>query len=83
VHTDDDLICAIDIDRYGDTGVQSSLCGKKVQITNTENGNTVTVTIADACPTCTNGNSIDLSVAAFKHLDTLGTGEVPIKWEFV
>lgn len=37
---------------------------------------TVTVTIADACPTCNNGNSIDLSLAAFKQLATLEQGLV-------
>lgn len=36
----------------------------------------VVVTIADACPTCNNGNSIDLSVAAFKHIATLDEGLV-------
>jgi rare lipoprotein A (peptidoglycan hydrolase) len=61
----------------------SSLCGKQVKITNTANQKTVTVTIEDACPTCENNNSIDLSVAAFKAIADLATGEVPISWSFV
>jgi len=83
VHSDSAMIAAIDADRYGDTGKVSSLCGKQVQITNTKNKKSVTVTIADACPTCENSNSIDLSVAAFKSIATLDEGEVPITWNFL
>jgi expansin (peptidoglycan-binding protein) len=83
VHSDNDLIAAIDVDRYGNTGVQSSLCGKQVKITNPANKKSVTVTIADACPTCENSNSIDLSVGAFTQIATEAQGEVAIDWEFV
>ncbi|KAI9466322.1 plant expansin [Lactarius psammicola] len=83
VHSDSDFICAIDADRYGNTSARSGLCGKQVKITNTKNGKTVTVTIADACPTCKNGNSIDLSVAAFEAIAPLGDGIAPIEWTFV
>ncbi|KAF5358001.1 hypothetical protein D9756_001519 [Leucocoprinus leucothites] len=82
-HSDNDLIAAMDVDRYGNTSRKSSLCGKRVRIINTKNGKSVTVTVADACPTCDNGNSIDLSVAAFKRIATLDEGEVPIKWQYV
>lgn len=82
VHSDNDLIAAIDADRYGNTGVTSPLCGRKVVITNQQNKKTVTVTIVDACPTCNNGNSIDLSVAAFKAIADESTGIVPIAWQF-
>lgn len=37
----------------------------------------VVVTIADACPTCKNKNSIDLSVRAFERIATKDEGEVP------
>ncbi|KXN86882.1 hypothetical protein AN958_09477 [Leucoagaricus sp. SymC.cos] len=77
VHGDSDFIAAIDADRYGDTGRHSSLCGKRVQIINTKNNKSVTVTIADACPTCKNSNSIDLSVGAFTKIATEEEGEVP------
>ena len=66
-----------DVARYGDTGVKSPLCGQQVQITNKTNGKTVTVTIADACPTCDNADSIDLSVGAFTQIATEEEGEVP------
>ena len=69
--------------RYGDSGGVSALCGKQVKITNTDNGKTVTVTVADDCPTCENSNSIDLSTGAFDQIADEATGEVPITWEFV
>jgi expansin (peptidoglycan-binding protein) len=77
VHSDSDFICAIDQARYGDSGNASPLCGQQVQITNTDNGKTVTVTIADDCPTCDNSNSIDLSVGAFEAIGDLSTGLLP------
>ncbi|KAF5380900.1 hypothetical protein D9615_004000 [Tricholomella constricta] len=83
VHSDKDMIAAIDGHRYGNLGVKSGLCGKKVQITNPSNKKSVTVTIADACPTCKNSNSIDLSEAAFKKIATLEQGMVGITWSFV
>jgi expansin (peptidoglycan-binding protein) len=60
-----------------------NLCGKSVQITNTANGKTVTVTVADECPTCNNANSIDLSHGAFGMIADYSQGEVPISWKFV
>ncbi|KAH6918520.1 expansin family protein [Coprinopsis sp. MPI-PUGE-AT-0042] len=83
VHKDTDMIAAIDGDRYGNLGAISSLCGKSVRLTNTKNNKSVTVVIADACPTCTNGNSIDLSESAFKEIATTREGIVPITWSFV
>jgi rare lipoprotein A (peptidoglycan hydrolase) len=68
------MACITDSRRYGNTGVRSSLCGKEVKITNEANGKTVTVVIADACPTCNDHNSFDLSVAAFERLASLGVG---------
>jgi rare lipoprotein A (peptidoglycan hydrolase) len=68
--------------RYGNAGNASPLCGKQVIITNTQNGKTVTVTVADDCPTCSNSNSIDLSVAAFKTIADESEGVVPISWVF-
>jgi len=83
VHSDNDLICAMDQARYGNSGNASPLCGKQVKITNTQNGKTVTVTVADDCPTCLNSNSIDLSVAAFKTIADESQGVAPISWSFV
>lgn len=83
VHSDSALIAAVDSRRYGNTGEVSDLCGKKVQIINTDNGKSVTVTIADACPTCENSNCMDLSVGAFTEIAAESTGIVPIKWQFL
>ncbi|TCD64649.1 hypothetical protein EIP91_003809 [Steccherinum ochraceum] len=82
-NSDDALIAAMDKDRYGYDGNASPLCGKQVEITNTKNGKKVTVTVADDCPTCNNGNSIDLSVGAFTQIATKDDGEVPISWRFL
>lgn len=67
----------LDSRRYGPTNVKSPLCGKQVQITNTKNGKTVTATIEDACPTCANSNSIDLSHRTFLEIATEAEGMVP------
>jgi expansin (peptidoglycan-binding protein) len=76
------LIPVKDAAWYGDTTKVSSLCGKQVEIINTDNQNSVTVTIADACPTCDNANSIDLSHTAFETLSDPSIGNIPIKWRF-
>jgi rare lipoprotein A (peptidoglycan hydrolase) len=68
----------MDSRRYG----SGELCGKSVRITNTDNGKTVTALVADMCPTCVNGNSIDLSRAAFRSIADEATGIVPISWTF-
>ncbi|KAF9464753.1 RlpA-like double-psi beta-barrel-protein domain-containing protein-containing protein [Collybia nuda] len=83
VHGDGDMIAAIDGNRYGNLGAKSSLCGKRVKVTNPANKKSVVVTIADACPTCKNGNSIDLSEGAFKQIATLDQGMVGITWTFI
>ncbi|KDR71159.1 hypothetical protein GALMADRAFT_75279 [Galerina marginata CBS 339.88] len=78
VHEDSDMIAAIDQDRYGNPGTKSSLCGQQVIITNTRNQKSVTVTIADGCPTCANVNSIDLTSGAFQEIATLDEGWCPV-----
>jgi expansin (peptidoglycan-binding protein) len=83
VHSDSDYIVATDYRRYGDLSKQSDLCGKKVLITNTKNGKTVICTVADACPTCNNGNSLDLSEGAFKEIASLDDGMVPISYTYM
>jgi len=83
VHQDSDFIVAIDAARYGDTGEKSPLCGKQVHITNTANKKSVTATIADACPTCDNSNSIDLSTGTFKTIGDESAGVLNIEWFFV
>ncbi|CAE7126338.1 unnamed protein product [Rhizoctonia solani] len=82
VHDDYDKVVALDYRRYGDTGKKSSDCGRTVVITNTKNGKTVTAKVADACPTCTNENCLDLSLGAFDQIATREEGMVPIAWHF-
>ncbi|KAF5315719.1 hypothetical protein D9611_004744 [Ephemerocybe angulata] len=83
VHSDSDMIAAIDGDRYGNMNAVSSQCNKQVKLTNSNNGKSVTVTIVDACPTCANSNSIDLSKGAFEKIAPLSDGMVPITWSYV
>lgn len=82
-HGDYDLIVAADYRNYGDINSVSPLCGKKVLITNIDNGKSVTATIADACPSCASKNSMDMSLGAFDKIGDRDTGVLSIKWEFV
>ncbi|KAI0336570.1 barwin-like endoglucanase [Cubamyces sp. BRFM 1775] len=82
-HPDSAFIAAMQTKRYGDLSEKSPLCGQQVKITNKNNGKTVTVTIADACPSCLTENDIDLSEGAFTQIATIPEGEVPISWEFL
>ena len=72
VHSDSDFIAALDSRTYGDSGSQSSLCGKQIRIS--WQGKSVDVTVADDCPTCNTPSSVDLSQAAFEALSSLDTG---------
>ncbi|KEP50967.1 rare lipoprotein A-like double-psi beta-barrel protein [Rhizoctonia solani 123E] len=83
VHSDNDYIVAVDFRQYGDLGKTSDLCGKKLRITNKSNGKTVDCTVADACPTCANPNSLDLSEGAFKALDALDTGMFEMSYTYL
>ncbi|KAG8751726.1 hypothetical protein FRC12_012293 [Ceratobasidium sp. 428] len=74
----------MDYRKYGNVDKVSKFCGKKVQITNLNNGKTVVATVADACPSCENPECLDLSHGAY---DALGeprkTGMFPISYKFV
>ena len=73
----------IETKRYGDLSQQSSNCGRKITLTNTKNGKTVSVTVADACPTCGNQNDLDLSPAAFNQLASPDVGLLHnVQWHF-
>lgn len=79
-HSDSDIICALETATYAN----GAHCGKYVLITNTENGKTVKVLVADECPTCNNKQSIDLSTGAYRALGgTVSEGIFPIAWQFV
>jgi rare lipoprotein A (peptidoglycan hydrolase) len=53
-----------------------------VKITNTANQKSVTAIVADACPTCANKQSIDMSVGAFTQIALEATGQINIAWSF-
>lgn len=85
VHSDSDKVIAIDSNGYWSdfgSGQASDLCGKWINIKNTNNGKTVTAMVADVCPTCNNANSLDLSVGAFTAIASESDGMVPISWSF-
>jgi len=84
VHSENDKVVAIDSNGYwgSDFSQGSSYCGRWVNIKNTNNGKTVTAMVADVCPTCNNGNSLDLSVGAFTAIASESDGMVPIEWSF-
>ncbi|KAG0144015.1 hypothetical protein CROQUDRAFT_65595 [Cronartium quercuum f. sp. fusiforme G11] len=82
VHKDSDVIVALDYRRYGAVNQVSSHCDKTVEITRVSSGKTITAKVADACPTCENKNSLDLSEGAFEKLATKDEGMVSIEWKF-
>jgi hypothetical protein len=81
VHSDSDMIVALDQQRYGDSGARSQFCGKTVAITG--RGKTEYAVVADDCPTCDNENSLDMSVGLFNKFATPDVGEFDISWQFV
>ena len=62
----------------------NNLYGKSLRVTNMQNGKTVTVVVADECPTCQGGSGfVDFSLGAFDMLGEHSQGVLPISWEFV
>ncbi|POY70376.1 hypothetical protein BMF94_6657 [Rhodotorula taiwanensis] len=76
VHGDGDYIVAVSASM-----MNSGLCGKTVQITNTANGKSISATVADTCPGCGYG-SLDLSTGAFGALGSYDQGVLPISWSY-
>jgi hypothetical protein len=83
VHPDSARIAAIDSKRWGNSDRVSDLCGREIFIRNVKSGKSVTVVVADECPTCNNANCLDLSLGAFKEIGTEEEGEVEIEWRLV
>lgn len=75
----DDLIAAVGGSLYGSYSKKSSLCNKKVKVTNKANGKSVTVTIKDACESC-DKTHIDLSPGAFGKIGKFETGILKVDW---
>lgn len=71
-HSDNDFIAALDYRVYGNLSAKSKYCGQKIRVS--WQGKSVDVVVADACPTCDNSGSVDLSLAAFKALAPLDVG---------
>lgn len=63
-------------------GSVSDLCGKTVTVQRASTGQTVNAVIADVCPTCVSGDSLDLSVGAFNAIASPDEGSVEINWWF-
>lgn len=86
MHSDSDYVIAIDSNGWWqdyESNDNSPYCGKQITLTNTNNGKSVTATVADVCPTCETNNSLDLSIGAFNQIATEEEGMVPITWSFV
>jgi len=79
IHQDSDLICALKTELYN----AGSHCGQKVHIVNPANGKSVTVIVADSCPSCKSIEHLDLSTAAFDAISSRDLGDIPIMWQFV
>ncbi|CAJ0547063.1 Ff.00g016900.m01.CDS01 [Fusarium sp. VM40] len=77
-HTDDELVVALDYRRF-----DMSLCGRKLRVTNGMNGRAVDVTVIEACPTCLNANSLDMSVEAFRRIGSLSDGSYVVTWSYI
>ena len=77
-HSDDDLIAALDYRTYGpgDVGAKSKYRGQKIRVS--WQGKSVDVTVEEACPTCSNSASAELSTAAFKALAPLDVKELTV-----
>lgn len=60
---------------------QVAKCGKKIRVTNKNNGKSVAVKIEDECTGCSRFD-IQLSPAAFKKLSDLSVGQIPVTWDF-
>ncbi|KAI0749221.1 RlpA-like double-psi beta-barrel-protein domain-containing protein-containing protein [Daedaleopsis nitida] len=77
-NSDSALIVGLSPQRYA-----QSNCGRKITVTNNNNGKSVQVSVADECPSCTNENDLDLSVGAFQQIAQLADGYIPITWNYI
>lgn len=81
-NSDSAYIVAIPSSYYGNYGSASSNCGRWINIKRTDTGATVSAQVADVCPTCTTGTSIDLSYGAFTAIASTSEGMVPVEWQW-
>lgn len=78
VHSDSDKIAALPY-----AADPSGSCGRKLRVTNKDNGKSVEVVAADTCPTCSGEYSVDLSKAAFDTIGDESQGVLNVDWEFI
>ncbi|KAK4702056.1 hypothetical protein P7C70_g4168, partial [Phenoliferia sp. Uapishka_3] len=78
VHKDTDYVAALQTEMYAN----GANCGKTITLTSTATGQSVTVTVADECPTCDGTTYVDLSESAFLQIGTVSEGMVPMTWQF-
>ncbi|KAG5205876.1 Barwin-like endoglucanase [Trichophyton interdigitale] len=78
VHGDGDYIVALGPNYM--KGPNSPYCGRRISAKNTSNGKTVTVTVADTCPTCGPGD-IDFALGPWNALtNNASPGVFPLSW---
>lgn len=78
VHGDGDYIVALGPNYM--KGPKSPYCGRRISAKNTSNGKTVTVTVADTCPTCGPGD-IDFALGPWNALtNNASPGVFPLSW---
>ncbi|TFK78553.1 hypothetical protein K466DRAFT_668399 [Polyporus arcularius HHB13444] len=87
-NTDADFIVAVDVATItsfpgaGDDPTANPMCGLQMVVTGPD-GKSVTVTVADTCPSCAPG-SVELTPAAFLQLANLEVGIIPgISWTLI
>ena len=80
-YSQSDLIVAVN---QAQMGTGTSLCGKKILLTEKGSNTQVMVTVVDMCPSqyCSKGD-LDLSQAAFKKFAGLGVGVLQLTWSFL
>ncbi|EFR04248.1 Mrsp1 [Nannizzia gypsea CBS 118893] len=80
VHGDGDYIVALG--PHYMKGPNSPYCGRRIFAKNTNTGKSVTVTVADTCPTCGPGD-VDLALGPWKALtNNAAPGVFPVSWHF-
>lgn len=72
------MICALQTEVYA----SGANCGRTILVTRVDTGGSMTVTVADECPTCEGTGYVDFSVAAYTSLGTESEGMYEISWYF-
>ncbi|KIM89189.1 hypothetical protein PILCRDRAFT_813101 [Piloderma croceum F 1598] len=74
--TGSDHIVAMGINHY------KGYCNRWIQVTNTDNGKTVTAKIRDLCESCADSNRIDMSTSAFSAIGAKSEGVLNVVWHY-